>query len=84
MINRNLRLVARIAGEYTGRGVPVLDLIQDGSIGLMRAVDKFDPERDTRFSTFAFDHIHHACRRAVENTSSLIRIPSDLQKAVSA
>lgn len=74
-VERNMRFVISIAKEYAGRGVPIEDLIQEGSIGLMRAIERFDCDRGTRFSTFAFDHIHLACSRAVQNTSSLIRIP---------
>jgi RNA polymerase sigma factor (sigma-70 family) len=75
MVNRNLRLAISIACEYTGYGVPVLDLIQEGAIGLMNALGKYEPSYGTRFATYAYSDIHFACQRAVANMGSMIRVP---------
>jgi RNA polymerase primary sigma factor len=75
MINSNLRLVVHNARRYTGRGVSLGDLIQEGIIGLNRAVEKFDWRRGFKFSTYATWWIRQACQRAVANQSKTIRIP---------
>ena len=75
LVNANLRLVAHIAREYAGRGVPLLDLIQEGSIGLLIAARKFDPSLDYRFSTYATKWIRRGVTRCILNHAGLIRVP---------
>lgn len=75
MVSSNLQLVVSIAREYTGRGVPMLDLIQEGSIGLIAAAKKFDPGRNLRFSTYATKWIRQGVVRCVMDHGGLIRIP---------
>ncbi len=75
MVNSNLRLVVSVAREYAGRGVPLLDLIQEGSIGLLAAARKYDYTLEFRFSTYATKWIRQGIRRCLVNHSGLIRLP---------
>src|SRR5207244_9140205 len=76
MVRANLRLVVNIARGYTGKGLGLQDLIAEGNLGLMRAVEGFDPGMNTRFSTYASYWIKQSIKRAVINTGKTIRIPA--------
>lgn len=82
MIQANLRLVISVAKHFRGRGLPMEDLVNEGNVGLMNAVDRFDPKVGSRFSTYASYWIDQAIRRAVQNASQMIHIPSYLMEQI--
>ena len=78
MIRANLRLVVKIAGDYARLGLPLLDLISEGNLGLMKAVDRFDPKKGGKLSTYAAWWIKQGIRRALANQGKTIRLPSHM------
>jgi RNA polymerase primary sigma factor len=76
MINANLRLVVTVARDYVNLGLPLADLISEGNIGLMKAIDRFDPEKGAKLSTYAIWWIRQAIKRALGNQSKTIRLPA--------
>lgn len=82
LVNHNLRLVVNIAKKFIGIGVPLSDLVQEGNLGLMRAVDTFDPDKGFRFSTYATWWIRQAVTRAIANDGRTIRMPVHAHEAL--
>ena len=82
MILANLRLVVSIAKNFRGRGLEMMDLIEEGNVGLMRAVARFDPDRDVRFSTYGTWWIRRAIRRAITSGTRTIRIPTYMLETI--
>ncbi|MEQ9409882.1 MAG: RNA polymerase sigma factor RpoD/SigA [Fuerstiella sp.] len=83
MVRANLRLVVNIARGYSGKGLPLPDLIEEGNLGLLRAVEGFDPDMNTRFSTYASYWIKQSIKRALVNTAKTIRVPAYMVELLS-
>lgn len=83
MIESNLRLVVTLAGHYRNRGLPFLDLIEEGNLGLIHAIEKFDPERGFRFSTYAAWWIRQTIERALINQGRIVRLPIHIVRQIS-
>lgn len=83
MVRANLRLVVNIARGYNNKGLPLPDLIEEGNLGLLRAVEGFDPDMDTRFSTYASYWIKQSIKRALVNTAKTIRVPAYMVELLS-
>jgi len=83
MVRANLRLVVNIARGYSGKGLPLQDLIEEGNLGLLRAVEGFDPDMNTRFSTYASYWIKQSIKRALVNTAKTIRVPAYMVELLS-
>ncbi len=83
MVRANLRLVVNIARSYTGKGLALQDLIEEGNLGLLRAVEGFDPGMNTRFSTYASYWIKQSIKRALVNSAKTIRIPAYMVELLS-
>lgn len=82
MIRANLRLVVAIAKQYADRGLALADLIEEGNVGLLKAVERFDPEAEVRFSTYGAWWIKQSIRRALVNTSRTVRVPSYMVEVI--
>jgi RNA polymerase primary sigma factor len=82
MVRANLRLVVKIARHYLGNGLPMADLVAEGNLGLLRAVEAFDPDMDIRFSTYSSHWIKQSIRRGLTNTGRNIRLPNYMRQLI--